>query len=147
MNEKSIQASSLLGHFLKSDVRYWQRAVFRQTYTHIGKARLTKDWTMKIAHEGRRETFPLGTPIRQRPQSGRVTSLPRGEWLGTDLDHVQEAAENGRSCTDRRATTLHGRQISRRDFPATTNYWSEALRRAGTRTRVGTFLTPHGPDV
>jgi type IV pilus biogenesis protein CpaD/CtpE len=23
---------------------------------------LTKDWAMKIAHEGRRETFPLGTP-------------------------------------------------------------------------------------
>jgi hypothetical protein len=37
-------------------------AVFRQTYTGNGKTLLTKGWAMKIAHEGRRETFPLGTP-------------------------------------------------------------------------------------
>ena len=75
MNEKSVQESGLLGHFSKSDVRYWQRAIFRQTYTHNGKTRLTKDWTMKIAHEGRRETFPLGTPLRRRQRSGRVTCI------------------------------------------------------------------------
>jgi len=62
MNAKSVQESNLLGHFSKSDVRYWQQTIFRQTYTRNGKTLLTKDWAMKIAHEGRRETFPLGTP-------------------------------------------------------------------------------------
>jgi integrase len=52
----------VLGHFSKYDIRYWQRAVFRQTYTRNGKTLLTKGWAMKIAHEGRRETFPLDTP-------------------------------------------------------------------------------------
>src|SRR5690349_6814219 len=62
MNEKSVQESDLLGHFSKSDIRYWQQAIFHQTYTRNGKTLLTKDWAMKIAHEGRRETFTLGTP-------------------------------------------------------------------------------------
>ena len=35
---------------------------FGQTYTRNGKTLLTKGWAMKIAHEGRRETFPLDTP-------------------------------------------------------------------------------------
>ena len=61
MNQKSVQDSGVLGHFSKSDIRYWQRAVFRQTYTRNGKTLLTKGWAMKIAHVGRRETFPLGT--------------------------------------------------------------------------------------
>jgi hypothetical protein len=61
-NEKSVQASGLLGHFSKSDVRYWQPRIFHQSYTREGKTRLTKDWAMKIAHQVRRETFPLGTP-------------------------------------------------------------------------------------
>ena len=52
----------MLGHFAESDVRYWQRAVFRQSYTRNGQSFLTKTWAMKVAYEGRRETFPLGTP-------------------------------------------------------------------------------------
>jgi hypothetical protein len=62
MKQKSVQDPGLLGHFSKSDIRYWQRVIFRQSYTRNGGAFLTKDWAMKIAHEGRRETFPLGTP-------------------------------------------------------------------------------------
>jgi hypothetical protein len=62
INEKSVQATGLFGHFSRADVRYWQPRVFRQSYTREGQMRLTKDWAMKIAHQGRRETFPLGTP-------------------------------------------------------------------------------------
>jgi len=51
----------MLGHS-KSDVRYWQRAVFRQSYTRNGHSFLTKAWAMKVAYEGRRETFALGAP-------------------------------------------------------------------------------------
>jgi hypothetical protein len=46
-----------LSHFPKTDIRFWQRAVFRQSYTRNGKSFLTKAWAMKVAHEGR----PLGT--------------------------------------------------------------------------------------
>jgi integrase len=60
-NPESVQETPLLGHFLKSDIRYWQRAIFRQTYTRNSKTLLTRDWAMKIAHNGRRKTFPLGT--------------------------------------------------------------------------------------
>ncbi|MBV8330979.1 MAG: tyrosine-type recombinase/integrase [Verrucomicrobia bacterium] len=62
MNQKSVQDSSTLGHFSKSDVRYWQRAIFRQSYTRNGQTFLTSSWAMKVAHEGRRSTFNLGTP-------------------------------------------------------------------------------------
>ncbi len=62
MKQKSVQDLALLGHFAKTDIRYWQRTVFRQTYTRNGKTLVTKNWAMKIAHDGRRETFPLGTP-------------------------------------------------------------------------------------
>jgi hypothetical protein len=34
MKGKIVQDPALLGHFAKTDVRYWQRTVFRQTYTH-----------------------------------------------------------------------------------------------------------------
>jgi hypothetical protein len=57
-----VQDRGLLGHFSKSDIRYWQQSIFRQTYTRNGQMQVTKDWAMKIAHKGRRETFPLGTP-------------------------------------------------------------------------------------
>jgi hypothetical protein len=63
MNRKSVQAEPMLGHFSKSDVRYWQRAVFRQSYTRNGHSFLTKAWAMKVAYEGRREAFPLGTRL------------------------------------------------------------------------------------
>ena len=37
-------------------------AVFRQSFTRNGHSFLTKAWAMKVAYEGRRQTFPLGTP-------------------------------------------------------------------------------------
>lgn len=86
MNQKSVQESGLFGHFSKSDVRYWQPRIFHQSYTRNGKTLLTKDWAMKIAHEGRRETFPLGTPnkaaaaARARPRRPDLHRVSRG-WL------------------------------------------------------------------
>jgi len=62
MKQESVQDPVVLGHFAKTDVRYWQRTVFRQTYTRNGQTLATKNWAMKIAHAGKRETFPLGTP-------------------------------------------------------------------------------------
>ncbi|MBA2622672.1 MAG: hypothetical protein H0U88_03500, partial [Chthoniobacterales bacterium] len=46
----------------KTDVKYWQRTVFRPVYVSDGKRQHVSDWSVKIQHAGRRETFPLGTP-------------------------------------------------------------------------------------
>lgn len=46
----------------KTDVKYWQRTVVRASYISDGQKRRVEDWSVKIQHAGRRETFPLGTP-------------------------------------------------------------------------------------
>jgi hypothetical protein len=48
----------------KTDLRYWQRAVFQPVYRRNGVAHQISEWAVKIQHLGRRETFPLGTPNR-----------------------------------------------------------------------------------
>src|SRR5260370_35993711 len=73
---KSVQDLKMLGHFSKSDIRYWQGAIFRQTYTRNWGTFVTKDWAMKVAHEGRRENFPLGTPNK-----AAAGARPRGSSL------------------------------------------------------------------
>src|SRR5262245_3534276 len=45
----------------KSDVRYWQQAIFQPSYTWHGIKRKVGHWAVKIQHGGRRETIPLGT--------------------------------------------------------------------------------------
>ena len=55
---------SNLSHFPKTDIRFWQGAVFRQAYTVDGQRRLTKEWYSRIQFQGKREFFSLGTPNR-----------------------------------------------------------------------------------
>jgi len=50
------------GSFQKRKKALLAARVFRQSYTRNGQSFLAKAWTMKVAHEGRGETFPLGTP-------------------------------------------------------------------------------------
>ena len=42
-------------------MRYWQQAVFQQSYTWKGTKRNVGHWAVKVQHGGRRETIPLGT--------------------------------------------------------------------------------------
>ena len=58
---KQLSAAALYAHHGKTDLRYWQGAVFRPTYTRNGMARQASQWAIKIQHLGRRETFSLGT--------------------------------------------------------------------------------------
>src|SRR5690349_13752040 len=51
-------------HYGKTDLRYWQAAVFQPRYTRNGVVHRLSEWTVKIQHLGRRETFPLGTANR-----------------------------------------------------------------------------------
>jgi len=62
MNRKSGRVSKKLGHFAKTDVRFWQDRLFRETYRKNGRLRATSHWSARIQHEGHRERFPLYTP-------------------------------------------------------------------------------------
>jgi len=46
----------------KSDVRYWEGKIFHEAYTRDGDRVQMQDWSVRIQHGGRRETFALGTP-------------------------------------------------------------------------------------
>jgi len=70
-NTKSVQevskqrgGSAPRCHYGKTDLRYWQAAVFQPRYTRYGIAHQLSEWAIKIQHLGRRETFPLGTANR-----------------------------------------------------------------------------------
>src|SRR5215469_18126511 len=66
LSTKSVQEVSKTGTQLgsrrsKSDMRYWQQAIFRPSYTWKGTKRNVGHWAVKVQHGGRRETIPLGT--------------------------------------------------------------------------------------
>lgn len=66
LNRKSVQEVSKKqiignGRHPKTDLRYWERAIFQPTYKWDGKVRRVGEWAAKIQHLGRRETFSLGS--------------------------------------------------------------------------------------
>jgi hypothetical protein len=64
MNQKSGRVSNKLGHFSKTDVRFWQDHLFRETYRNKGRLCQTSHWSARIQHEGCWKRFPLYTPNR-----------------------------------------------------------------------------------
>jgi hypothetical protein len=50
-----------LSHFPKTDIRFWQGAVFRQPYTVDGQRYLTREWYARIQFRGKRQFFSLST--------------------------------------------------------------------------------------
>jgi len=63
LSMKSVQEVSKRrgGRRSKSDVRYWQDAIFQPSYTWHGAKRKVGHWAVKVQYGGRRETIPLGT--------------------------------------------------------------------------------------
>lgn len=64
LNRKSVQEVSkpnghASGRHSRTDLRYWERAIFQPTYTWNGQVRKVGEWAAKIQHLGRRETFSL----------------------------------------------------------------------------------------
>jgi len=49
------------GRHAKTDLRYWEKAIFQPTYTRDGQVRRIGEWAAKVQHLGRRETFSLGS--------------------------------------------------------------------------------------
>jgi hypothetical protein len=62
MNQKCGRVSRRLGHFSKTDVRFWQDRPSCETYRKNGRIHETSHWSARIQYEGRRERFPLYTP-------------------------------------------------------------------------------------
>jgi len=66
LSRKSVQEVSKHrpignGRHPKTDLRYWERAIFQPTYTRYGQVWKVGEWAAKIQHLGRRETFSLGS--------------------------------------------------------------------------------------
>ena len=50
--------------YAKTDVRYWEEKVFHEAYTRAGARVEVPVWSARMQHDGRRDTFSLGTPNR-----------------------------------------------------------------------------------
>ena len=68
LNTKSVQEVSKekagrvsAARHAKTDVRYWEKAIFQPTYTRAGRTRSVGEWAAKVQHHGRRETFSLAS--------------------------------------------------------------------------------------
>ena len=48
--------------YAKSDLRYWEAKLFHDAYTRDGHRVEGTDWSVRIQHAGRRESFSLRTP-------------------------------------------------------------------------------------
>jgi integrase len=59
LSSKSVREMSK--RRVKSDMRYWQQAIFQPSYTWKGTKRWVGHWAVKVQHGRRRETIPLGT--------------------------------------------------------------------------------------
>ena len=123
-NAKSVQEvskqprGSKISRFPKTDLRYWQAAIFQPTYTKHGQTHQVNDWSVKIQHRGRREAFALGTPNKAAAASRAkeiFLSLQAAGWDGTlpkfkpglvaIVDSAQEAVTVGEFIAEVKATS------------------------------------------
>ena len=74
------------GRHAKTDVRYWEKAIFQPTYTRDGKTRIVGEWAAKIQHLGRREAFSLDSANKAAAASRAkeiYLSLQSAGWAAT----------------------------------------------------------------
>jgi integrase len=80
----------------KTDLRYWEQAVFQPTYTKGGETKVVGEWSAKIQHAGRRETFGLNTANRSTAgeKAKKIyLSLLAGGWEATLAVYKPKAAK------------------------------------------------------
>ena len=95
VQEVSKQNTKSAGRYAKTDVRYWEKAIFQPTYTRDGKTRIVGEWAAKIQHLGQRETFSLGSANKTASASRAkeiYLSLQSGGW-GATLGKYKPKAE------------------------------------------------------
>jgi integrase len=127
LNRKNVQEVSKHrpvsnGRHPKTDLRYWEKAIFQPTYTRDGKVRKVGEWAAKIQHLGRRETFSLGGANKANAASrakeiylslhaaGWDTTLarfkPKGSGAGKTVATIGEFVEEVKAKASGRPKTI-----------------------------------------
>lgn len=96
-NSQSVQevSKTVKVKFAKSDARYWQPRLFRNSFTHSGRRQETADWCIKIAYGGRRETINLRTPNQNAASTKAATifkQLVAKGWAPVLAEYKPKAA-------------------------------------------------------
>jgi hypothetical protein len=107
LNGKSVQEVSKRqpvgnGRHPKTDLRYWEKAIFQPTYTRDGEVRKVGEWAAKIQHLGRRETFSLGGANRASAAARAkeiYLSLQAAGWDATLAKFKPKAGSAGKTVT------------------------------------------------
>jgi integrase len=90
------------GRHPKTDLRYWERAIFQPTYTRYGQVWKVGEWAAKIQHLGRRETFSLGS-VNKASAAARAKqiylSLQAAGWDATLAKFKPKAGNAGKAVT------------------------------------------------
>ena len=104
----------------KAEPEYWQRRLFRNTFTFHGKRFQVNHWSVKIQHHGKRKTFSLrpSDPAKAAAEACRLyrAILTRGWESGA----IHEAGNDLRSSSAPRIS-----QTVTKDSSA--QYWTERL--------------------
>jgi integrase len=84
-NNNSVQETSKksVQKFGKTDSRYWNSRLFKNSFTRDGERHETADWCLKVGFGGRRETINLRTPNKSAAASkaaGFYKDLIVGGW-------------------------------------------------------------------
>jgi integrase len=88
------------GRHPKTDLRYWERAIFQPSYTRDGQVRKVGEWAAKIQHLGRRETFSLGGANRASAAARAkqiYLSLQAAGWDATLAKFKPKAGSAGKT--------------------------------------------------
>src|SRR6266581_1463094 len=104
LNTKSVQEVSkpngrASGRHSRTDLRYWEKAIFQPTYTRNGQVRKVGEWASKIQHLGRRETFSLGGANRASAAARAkqiYLSLQAAGWDATLAEFKPKAGSAGK---------------------------------------------------
>jgi hypothetical protein len=104
-NTKSVQEVSKqlyapTAHHGKTDIRYWQGAVYQPKYTRNGVVHQASEWAIKIQHLGRRETFPLGTANKADPLASHIFISRRQYRTANDTKSGKRRETNARLSFD-----------------------------------------------
>jgi len=105
LNGKSVQEVSKQqpvgnGRHPKTDLRYWERAIFQPTYTRYGQVWKVGEWAAKIQHLGRRETFSLGSANKESAAARAkqiYLSLQAAGWEATLAKFKPKAGSAGKT--------------------------------------------------
>ncbi len=135
-NRKSVQEVSKISEpatkarWPKSDTRHWRTRLYKNAYTVSGEHRETSDWCVKIRHQGRRETFNLGSPNAEAA-AGRALRIHRAVvssgWDAALAEFKPEVKARPQAATVGALIECATRLSSAR--PASLDTYAKALRR------------------